>query len=48
MFQLEAGDEVTIVFDSNLEGESKSATVKLDKPPAPKDDAPPMEPPKIR
>ena len=48
MFQLEAGDEVTIVFDSHLEEKSMSATVKLGKPPAPKDDAPPMEPPKIR
>lgn len=42
-----AGDEITIVFDSHLEEKSKTVTVKLGKAQAPKE-ASPMEPPKIR
>ncbi len=42
------GDEVKIEFDSDLEEKTKVETVKLGRPPAPKGDESPMEPPKIR
>ena len=48
LYRLEAGMEVEIEFNSNFEEERKSAKVVLGKPPAPKEEQSPMEPPKIR
>ena len=46
--RFEAGMEISLEFDSNLEQTEKQTTVILGKPPAPKNEASPMEPPKIR
>ena len=46
--RFEAGTEIKLEFESHLDEETKSATVVLGKPPAPKAEDSPMEPPKIR
>ena len=46
--RFEAGMEVEIVFESSEDGETKTSKVVLGRPPAPKEEVSPMEPPKIQ